>query len=86
MDGIFRIIGAKRTNNGWRFVAEPEHCTIEFTCSNPETDMMAWRVLKEEFECEIRFNDEGKADLIGVVPDKTEEAKHGRNTLQTTDK
>ena len=68
MDGIFRIIGAKRTNNGWRFVAEPEHCTIEFTCSNPETDMMAWRALKEESKCEIRFNDEGKADLIGIVP------------------
>lgn len=85
MDGIFRIIGAKRTNNGWKFVAESEHCTIEFTCSNPETDMMSWRVLKEEFECKIRFNDEGKADLIGVVPDKTEEAKHGTCTACAND-
>lgn len=68
MDGVFRIIGAKRTNNGWRFVAEPEDCTIEFTCSNPETDMMAWRALHEDLKIAIRFGDEGKADLIGIVP------------------
>lgn len=66
MNEKYRIVGAKRTVQGWEFVADPVGKEIKFVCTNEDTTIFAWRALHEDLECSIRFNEYGQADLIGV--------------------
>lgn len=66
MSEKYKIIGAKRAGKGWQFIAEPVNKEITFVCSNEDTAILAWRALHEDWECVIRFNENGQVDFIGV--------------------